>query len=131
MLELDHCDLSVEQVKVVLLDQPALHTLRCQHWTHASPENLKSISQPNFFGASNWEEEKKDGPCCQRAENNSRGFVVKMSQGLVSWPHRSLFGGIRRPKVGTGSVSEQRKLSRYFFGVEWKISSEQLKMSLI
>lgn len=43
ILELDRCDLDLNQIKLVLLDQPELHTLRCTHWTYTSAQNLTNL----------------------------------------------------------------------------------------
>jgi hypothetical protein len=70
VLEMDQCDLDLNQVKVVLLDQPDLHTLRCTVWTHASAQNLSDLqmdfrncrmqtSKMAFAAAAAAEEEQK------------------------------------------------------------------------
>ena len=43
ILEMDRCDLDLNQVKRVLLNHPELHTLRCLHWTHTSAKNLSDL----------------------------------------------------------------------------------------
>ena len=43
VLELDRCDLDLNQMKLILLDQPELHTLRCQNWLHTSAQNLTNL----------------------------------------------------------------------------------------
>ena len=40
---MDQCDLDLDQIKQVLLDQPELHTLRCMAWTHPSAQNLTDL----------------------------------------------------------------------------------------
>lgn len=42
-LEMDRCNLEIDQIKALLLDQPLLHTLRCGHWTHSSTQNLAEL----------------------------------------------------------------------------------------
>lgn len=43
ILEMDRCDLDLNQMKLILLDQPDLHTLRCQNWLHTSAQNLTHL----------------------------------------------------------------------------------------
>jgi hypothetical protein len=43
ILEMDHCDLDLDQMKRVLLDQSMLHTLRCTFWTHISAQNVTNL----------------------------------------------------------------------------------------
>ncbi len=43
VLELDRCDMDVDQVKLVLSDQPEMHVLRCSLWSHTSAKNLTKL----------------------------------------------------------------------------------------
>ena len=43
VLEMDVCDLEMDSMKAVLLNQPLLHTFRCPAWLHTSPLNLANL----------------------------------------------------------------------------------------
>lgn len=43
VLEMDVCDLDLESMKSVLLNQPHLHTFRCPSWLHTSSLNLANL----------------------------------------------------------------------------------------
>jgi len=43
VLEMDVCDLEMDAVKAVLLNQPLLHTFRCPTWIHTSPLNMANL----------------------------------------------------------------------------------------
>ena len=40
---MDVCDLEMDSVKAVLLNQPLLHTFRCPAWLHTSPLNMANL----------------------------------------------------------------------------------------
>ena len=40
---MDVCDLEMDAVKAVLLNQPLLHTFRCPTWLHTSPLNMANL----------------------------------------------------------------------------------------
>ena len=43
VLEMDVCDLDLESMKAVLLNQPLLHTFRCSTWLHTSALNMANL----------------------------------------------------------------------------------------
>jgi len=43
VLEMDVCDLNLDQMKAVLLNQPLLHTFRCASWLHTSAQNMTNL----------------------------------------------------------------------------------------
>ena len=43
VLEMDVCDLDLDSMKAVLLNQPLLHTFRCATWLHTSALNLANL----------------------------------------------------------------------------------------
>ena len=43
VLEMDVCDLDLDSMKSVLLNQPLLHTFRCATWLHTSALNLANL----------------------------------------------------------------------------------------
>lgn len=43
ILETDRCELDLNQIKCVLLDQNELHTFRCTQWSHTSAQNLTNL----------------------------------------------------------------------------------------
>ena len=51
VLEMDVCDLDMDSMKAVLLNQPLLHTFRCPVWLHSSALNLATL-QLNFRSCS-------------------------------------------------------------------------------
>ena len=40
---MDVCDLEMDAIKAVLLNQPFLHTFRCPAWLHTSPINMANL----------------------------------------------------------------------------------------
>lgn len=43
ILDMDRCDLDLDRMKMVLIEQPELHTLRCTQWTNTSAQNLANL----------------------------------------------------------------------------------------
>ena len=43
VLEMDVCDLDLDAMKAVLLNQPLLHTFRCTTWLHTSALNMANL----------------------------------------------------------------------------------------
>ena len=50
VLEMDVCDLDLDSMKAVLLNQPLLHTFRCATWLHTSALNLANLQLSFRFG---------------------------------------------------------------------------------
>ena len=50
LLEMDVCDLEMDAVKAVLLNQPLLHTFRCPAWLHTSPLNMANLQLTFRYG---------------------------------------------------------------------------------
>ncbi len=48
ILEMDRCDLDVNQLKQLLLDQPVLHTLKCSQWTKIQQTSGMANLQGDF-----------------------------------------------------------------------------------
>lgn len=75
VLEMDVCDLDLDSMKAVLLNQPLLHTFRCTTWLHTSALNLANL-QLSF--------RKVSLQLCKQSLVFEEDFSVTMAANLLS-----------------------------------------------